>query len=724
MRRPLCLFCAGALGLELVCAFLPQMGLLLPFAAFFTVGVLWLLFGKQSRGYGVCLLLGALFGLGCTTLTHQKLDRLQMRYAGRNLVLTAEVESVSASYYPEVVRAVLQVGTVNGESTPKGFRVICVTLPVCEAGDLVSGRFQLDVPDREEQVDRYEDGIVFAGEYLAGFRLLGQRGSFRARTHRLQKRLSAGLQAVIPTFWEETGGVLAAMVLGDRNALSEKLRTAYRAAGLSHVLVVSGMHLSILCSGAFFALPKRRTSRGRKERSHWSRKAAALTQALSALLLVGLTGFTPSVLRAATAVWVHALGVWLMLPSDPLTSLAAAGLFMTAANSYAACDIGFQLSFSAVLGVLAGSAVFQRIRKGWKSVSPQSPAFVRLERKARMTVLEGSCITLCASLATFPVLVLRGLSVSLYAVVSGVVILWLAEPILKLGVAAAILSLLPWKLPAKWVGFCAAGLTELLDRWAVWVSGCPGAQLWFDTSYAAVVSLLVIFLGWVAFQKRIRFRVVLPALLTVVLAAIFAGNWYTKGLTRVELAGNKNAPVVVVTQQDTAVVLFRGGISNQQTVETMLARRGIRKAAVLIDLRLDPETSCTLAAKQKILAKPMGEGTDRTIRCGKSNEIAVKVLRTKNGCLVRISAAGQTFVTLSGSVALENPVRTDYLLASPARPDSVKYQEILTLSTKYRWMDLPQDFEKTEKLWLRQGKNRFFSEMRGYAILVSAVAME
>ena len=62
MRRPLCVFCVGTLGVELVCAFLPQTGLLLPFAAFFVPALLWLFFGKNSRGYGVCLLLGALAG--------------------------------------------------------------------------------------------------------------------------------------------------------------------------------------------------------------------------------------------------------------------------------------------------------------------------------------------------------------------------------------------------------------------------------------------------------------------------------------------------------------------------------------------------------------------------------------------------------------------------------------------------------------------------------------
>ena len=145
MRRPLCVFCAGMLGVALICAFLPQTELFVPFAAFFVPALLWLLFGKNSRGYGVCLLLGALAGLLLTAHTRQKLDRVHTAYADREVTLTAEVEEVSASYYPGVVHAVLRVERVNGRAAE--FRVECDTLPVCEAGERVEGRFALEAPE-------------------------------------------------------------------------------------------------------------------------------------------------------------------------------------------------------------------------------------------------------------------------------------------------------------------------------------------------------------------------------------------------------------------------------------------------------------------------------------------------------------------------------------------------------------------------------------------------
>ena len=82
---------------------------------------------------------------------------------------------------------------------------------------------------------------------------------------------------------EDAGGVLAAMTVGDRNHLSSALRSAYRGAGLSHVLVVSGMHVSILCGDVF--------GRRRRERSYRSRGVKALFTAFLALLLAGCVGY-------------------------------------------------------------------------------------------------------------------------------------------------------------------------------------------------------------------------------------------------------------------------------------------------------------------------------------------------------------------------------------------------------------------------------------------------
>ena len=681
MRRPLCVFCAGMLGVALVCAFLPQTELFVPFAAFFVAVCLLLCIPDRTRKALLCLLLGAAAGLAAARHTNARLEQTLEKYAGQTVALTAEVESVSASYYPGIVDAVLRVERVNGRAAE--FRVECDTLPVCEAGERVEGRFALEAPEPADRTTLFADSVVLWAREPQAFARLGKSSSFRARTGRLQKRLSTSLRGEMN---EDAGGVLAAMTVGDRNHLSSALRSAYRGAGLSHVLVVSGMHVSILCGDV---LGRLLPNRKKRLRGYTGRRVRALFSAVLALLLVGVTGFTPSVLRAAGAVWLSALGVWVYGPPDALTSLGVAGVLMTAGNSYAVCDVGFQLSFAAVVGTLAGGAVVRRSQEAWEKqrAKKKRPRLRFWKRKAlgfAGSLWETVCISACASMATFPVLVLRGMSTSLYALVSGAAVLWLVEPILLTGLGAALLGLAPALAPAQRVcSCCAEFLAEMLDRWALWVSGWPGAQIWFDTAYAAVVCLLLAGLCWLAFHNRVRLRVALPALLLTAGLAVFTGNDLSRDVVRVELVGSRNAPAVVISRNESAVILFRGGDVTRCAVETTLERRNIRTVECLIDLRLRPRSAQRMGAEQRIAVDRMALYATRRVRCGPAE---VEVLRTRNGCVARIHAAGQTFVTLSGSAALAAPVQADYLLASPARPDCVKYDAILSLSSDYRWM--------------------------------------
>lgn len=662
------------LGVELVCVFLPQTELFVPFAAFFVAVCLLLCIPDRTRKASLCLLLGAAAGLAAARHTNARLEQTLEKYAGQTVALTAEVESVSASYYPGIVDAVLRVERVNGRAAE--FRVECDTLPVCEAGERVEGRFALEAPEPADRTTLFADGAALLAKEPQAFARLGQGSSFRARTSRLQKRLSTSLRGEMN---EDAGGVLAAMTVGDRNHLSSALRSAYRGAGLSHVLVVSGMHVSILCGDVF--------GRRRRERSYRSRRVKALFTAFLALLLAGVTGFTPSVCRAAVAVWVSALGVWVYGASDALTSLAAAGILMTARNSYAVCDIGFELSFAAVLGTLAGAELSRHLHALFAAhaTRKKKPAVLqRILRHVRSSLTETVCIGVCASAATFPVLVLRGLSVSLWAVASGVAVLWLVQPMLLLSLGTAFAGLVPVAGPLYLLlGKAAEALTGLLNRWTVWISTKPGAGLYFDTNYAAFVCLLLMALCGLAHLWKVRLRVAVPGILMTAVLAIGVGNALCRDVVHVDLVGSANSPAVVVSQNHTAVVLFRGGASTQRAVENQLARRGVTTVELLADLRLDPENACTLPARTmcRVAVQPVGSAVTR-----QTSTAAVETLRTRSGCLVRLTIGEQQFVTVSGTVTLAEPVRVQWLLASPAKTEAVQWEQLLSRSDHYQWM--------------------------------------
>ena len=420
-----------------------------------------------------------------------------------------------------------------------------------------------------------------------------------------------------------------------------------------------------------------------------SRRCKAVWSAVLALLLVGVTGFTPSVCRAAAAVWVSVLGVWVYGPSDPLTSLAVAGIAMTAGNSYAVCDIGFELSFAAVVGTVAGGACIRRAQESWRSRQQAEPKKLCAKpgrsglAKRLWALAEVACISACASAATFPVLVLRGLSVSVWAVVSGVAVLWLVQPMLLLGLGTAFAGLVPGLAPLYGLLSAAASrLTGLLNAWAVWLSTKPGAGIYFGTAYAALVCLLLLGLCWLAFIWKLRLRAALPGILLTAVVAVGLGNALSRDVVHIDLVGSANAPAVVIAQNDTAVVLFRGGAATQRAVENQLARRGVRTVELVVDLRTKLKTACTLETEQNISTEKLAVNTSQKIKC---TPALVEILRTRQGSLVRLTIGSRQFAAMSGTVELAEPLQVEWLLASLTKPQSVKWKRALALR-RYDWM--------------------------------------
>ncbi|MBP5340706.1 MAG: ComEC/Rec2 family competence protein [Prevotella sp.] len=144
--------------------------------------------------------------------------------------------------------------------------------------------------------------------------------------------------------------VLAAMTLGDKSALSSELRDTYAVSGASHILALSGLHLSIV-----YALLTWLTLRRRR---FW----------LSQLVLVSniwafafLTGLSPSVTRAATMFSLNAIFAVRSHRLPTLNVLAFAAIAMLVADAGTLFDIGFQMSFTAVASILVGIPLVERL---------------------------------------------------------------------------------------------------------------------------------------------------------------------------------------------------------------------------------------------------------------------------------------------------------------------------------------------------------------------------
>lgn len=155
---------------------------------------------------------------------------------------------------------------------------------------------------------------------------------------------------------ENESAVLRALIIGDRGAVTEELETAVRCAGLSHVLVVSGMHLATLMSGLTALL--RMLGVGRKLQT--------VIELICVAFFSAVCGFTMSVLRAGVTFVLAALAVPLKRESSSLNTLGGAVSLILAASPFAVFSISFELSVLSTVGILVimpilTDAVFDRI---------------------------------------------------------------------------------------------------------------------------------------------------------------------------------------------------------------------------------------------------------------------------------------------------------------------------------------------------------------------------
>lgn len=157
--------------------------------------------------------------------------------------------------------------------------------------------------------------------------LLTARGRTERQLHRLMGR---------------HGPLADALLLGRRETLDRELSDRFARTGLVHLLAISGTHVALM--GAVFVLIGRmlRLSRAR---------VAWLTIVLIALYLA-VIGAPPSALRSGIMLALALLSTVLQRPCATLPIVAAAALAILAVQPMAALDIGFQLSFAGVLGII------------------------------------------------------------------------------------------------------------------------------------------------------------------------------------------------------------------------------------------------------------------------------------------------------------------------------------------------------------------------------------
>ena len=491
-----------------------------------------------------------LLGLGAGALWPAVFWLLALRpvesWAGKGAELTVEVTERAVGY--------ATYGTVEGRllalnGKPARGRILVYLLdgsPELEPGE------QIAFTGAVRSSERRSDGLMWEARQDGSLRRsIGAPISWRARLARWSDALGRRIDTLLDG---DAGALFKALLCGDKSDMSRRLRSALNVSGLSHIAAVSGLHLSALAGFCCALLGKRRGF------------AAAIP---ILILYAGLTGFSPSVLRAAVMTLLVIAGFFLRRESDPMTALFTALLLLTAANPFSLLSPSLLLSFSATLGILLFAPALP-------DAFPK-PSRQGLLQKPAGYLVQCTAVSIAATVSTLPVSMLFFSRVSLLSVLSSLLVLWAVELALALGIAVLLLSVLwPWAaaVAARWLLRPALGYIEGAARL---LGGNPALTAASDSPYLLMVWAAALAFLLVLRKKQKGARRLLP--LTggaLALCLLLSG---TEGLllTRVSIVDTGGSAAILVCSRG-QTGLLNCGLSaagrNARRLEEQLYRWG------------------------------------------------------------------------------------------------------------------------------------------------------
>ncbi len=234
----------------------------------------------------------------------------------------------------------------------------------------------------------------------------------------------------------------SALILGYKDELNEDLKTAYANTGAMHVLAVSGLHVGMIWGIVAMLL-------GRIRWRHPAWKWLKMSISLICLWLFALiTGASPSVLRATTMFSFVIAGMTLSRSGNIYNTLAASAFCLLLFNPFLVYEVGFQLSYFAVMGIV----YFQpKIYRLWY-----------IENRVGNFFWELTAVAIAAQITTFPLSLYYFHQFPLYFWLSGFVVIPFAFLILGGGVMLLVIhAILPFL--AVYAGMLLNGLIWMMN---------------------------------------------------------------------------------------------------------------------------------------------------------------------------------------------------------------------------------------------------------------------
>ena len=388
------------------------------------------------------------------------------------------------------------------------------------------------------------------------------------RYQMLAANLRSGLHESLRFSSEAAQGLVPGLALGDSSALRPELANQMKAAGLTHLIAVSGTNVTLLIVVVLAVLRGFRVSR------NWQ----YLVTVIALFAFVVLVRPQPSVLRATVMGLVALAATFSKSNKSPVPALSVAVIGLVALDPWLAVSYGFALSVAATAGLILW---VNRIQTFLDRTIP---------KLVPLWVIQIMTVTSAAQFSVFPILVALGSPISLSSIPANMLAVPLAGPAMVLGLLAALISPISQVLGVAiaWLAGCFAHLIAIVAKlgaamdWLVipWPSGKLGIAL----ALLAVSGVVQVGLTWrrlSAIQQSYSISIVLTCLALLWVNPSFSlKQWPVPNWVMVSCDIGQGDATVIRVGRNEAVVVDVGG--DAEAIDRCLTDLHIKRIPVLL----------------------------------------------------------------------------------------------------------------------------------------------
>lgn len=455
------------------------------------------------------------------------------------------------------------------------------------------------------------------------------------------RMVAAGrIRAALPG---DTGAIAAALIVGDRAGISDPANEAMRIAGVSHVLSISGMHMSLVAAFLFGGIRLMFALIPPMALSFPIKKIAAVLSLIGTGAYFIVSGMDVPAERSMITVAVSLFAILIDRRALSLRVIAVAALITLALLPEAVMEPGAQMSFAAVIALMAGLEAW-RTRQGEVTDGGDVNLVVRLVRRFALWIVAALAATVVAGLATLPMALYHFGRLAPLGMVANLV----TEPlvsfvIMPMGLVAALM--MPIGLDGLPLAVMGAGIDAMIAVAHTVAEWTPGGGLYGRPMGWTMLSVTAGGLWICLWRGRKRWFGLVP----VFIGVAFVGAGSAPALI---VAGDGSLALVRQEDGTWRKVGAKGGF----TLGVWTAAIGIDPndtPALERDVTCDAE-ACFLAGRPSVsvVAKPLAFGDD----CATA-DIVISALDAPTWCHPGSLLIEGRFLAKSGTALFET--RTD-----------------------------------------------------------------